>query len=77
MIWGFYMWAQKGGFEQRDVHGPQILPRLRAGTEAELVRTTQGHLHDYSVQVPPGGRVVPPAPLSMRGGMLQLVPLGA
>ncbi|KAK9836118.1 hypothetical protein WJX81_002623 [Elliptochloris bilobata] len=28
----------------------KILPRLRAGTAAELVTTTQRHLHDFSVQ---------------------------
>ena len=35
------------------MHGPQILPRLRAGTQAELIRITQGHLHNFSIQVPP------------------------
>lgn len=47
------------GSERTFVPGRQILPRLRAGTETELVRTTQGHLHDYSVQVPPGPHVLP------------------
>ena len=49
----------EGGSERRYVRGRQVLPRLRAGTETELVRTTQGHLHDYSVQVPPGAHVLP------------------
>lgn len=52
------------------MHGRQILPRLRAGTETELVRTTQGHLHDYSVQVPPGPHVLPCVSQQRAGNML-------